>query len=312
MKTNPVDDSPETGAQQDDETSRFHVQDGIYFARVEGGSVRLIITETPKRNSPVLRELTMPAAVWASVIASMSACGETPASYKLACEVHQDSVLVATAAAARAKEQAQTADEGRVYERGERVFVISEERPGTVTMRRSLVTADRFDYSVHLDGGDNASGQYRPDDLRELHEPTQTSEQEAEARGDLAAPIRDLDTALSIAITRGHCSEGHAWADGFPLNCPECHAVSAAADHAANAVEYATLARSDVTGPTRVGLASKLDEREQQEITKYRHAYEDGDTIEAGLHAVAAAAFREAAARARGENPADEKATNGS
>jgi hypothetical protein len=53
------------------------------------------------------------------------------------------------------------------------------------------------------------------------------------------APLRDLETALTIAIRRGNCSEGHAWADGFPMNCAECDAVSAAADHASNAIEYA-------------------------------------------------------------------------
>ena len=57
-------------------------------------------------------------------------------------------------------------------------------------------------------------------------------------REHLPPELRDLDKALHIVVTRGHCADGHVWADGFSPHCGECAAVAAAANHAENAIDH--------------------------------------------------------------------------
>lgn len=54
----------------------FHTHDGFYWRRLPDGSVRIIVAESARSDSPVLREHVLPENEWASVVASVSDEGE--------------------------------------------------------------------------------------------------------------------------------------------------------------------------------------------------------------------------------------------
>jgi len=63
-------------------TDGFHAQENWFFKRLEGGMVRVTSASEPPRS--VLLE----ASVWASVVASVSADGETGETYRAALAFH--------------------------------------------------------------------------------------------------------------------------------------------------------------------------------------------------------------------------------
>lgn len=70
----------------------FHWRDGWFFERVANSSsvpdpnyasVRIIKRKEPKDDSPVVVEALIPPSEWASIVASVSALGETGASFRM-------------------------------------------------------------------------------------------------------------------------------------------------------------------------------------------------------------------------------------
>ena|ERR1700674_3530535 len=98
----------------DKRTSMFHWRDNTYFGRLEDGCVRvvkfsfsphvqwrhnehlaMVPTENPRpdgefRSVEVLLDIRIPAAQWASIVASVSALGESNGRYYLAEKFHQE------------------------------------------------------------------------------------------------------------------------------------------------------------------------------------------------------------------------------
>jgi hypothetical protein len=65
----------------------FHLRDGFYFERLENGAVLIVVAQ--RNPGPVLRELTVPAAEWASALAAVSPDGYTGESYAVALAFHE-------------------------------------------------------------------------------------------------------------------------------------------------------------------------------------------------------------------------------
>lgn len=57
--------------------SGFHVQDGLYFQREKNGNITIVAHESAKVDAKVVFKTTFSRAGFSSVIASMSARGET-------------------------------------------------------------------------------------------------------------------------------------------------------------------------------------------------------------------------------------------
>lgn len=66
----------------------FHAKDGLCFARLESGDVRVSKRQSSASDAPLILDETIPADVWASVMASMSAAGEA-ATIDKAKELHK-------------------------------------------------------------------------------------------------------------------------------------------------------------------------------------------------------------------------------
>lgn len=68
----------------------FHSHSGLFFNRLDGGSVQIIKTYDGRdvRSDNVVIDITLDATSWASVIASMSAEGETLEKYTEARAFH--------------------------------------------------------------------------------------------------------------------------------------------------------------------------------------------------------------------------------
>lgn len=64
----------------------YHWRDGWHFTRCPDGSVRIMNGRTPVGVDPI--DLTIPPNEWASIIANVSARGETSNSYYLAGVFH--------------------------------------------------------------------------------------------------------------------------------------------------------------------------------------------------------------------------------
>ncbi len=62
----------------------FHVQDGLYFERTPEGRVLIRKTTTGHADAPVLFEQVVDADAWASVVATVSAFGETSMTFDMA------------------------------------------------------------------------------------------------------------------------------------------------------------------------------------------------------------------------------------
>lgn len=54
----------------------FHARDGLFFQQQPDGSVKVIVKEACRDDSPILREFVLDCDSWASVIATMSYYGE--------------------------------------------------------------------------------------------------------------------------------------------------------------------------------------------------------------------------------------------
>jgi hypothetical protein len=65
----------------------FHSQDGLYFTRMEDGSVKV----TVKERDEVKFETALPASIWGSVVSSVSLKGETYETWQQAQAFHNDS-----------------------------------------------------------------------------------------------------------------------------------------------------------------------------------------------------------------------------
>jgi hypothetical protein len=70
------------------EEGNFHSRDGWYFKRLENGSVWIRKTVTPTVDSAVEHELLIPANEWASIVAAVSASGDTAGTYAAASILH--------------------------------------------------------------------------------------------------------------------------------------------------------------------------------------------------------------------------------
>lgn len=70
------------------EIGEFHSRDGFYFKRLPDGSVRIRIAEDAKSDAKTLRQIKLPASEWASVVANVSASGETAESHRAAVSFH--------------------------------------------------------------------------------------------------------------------------------------------------------------------------------------------------------------------------------
>lgn len=74
-----VDETPASGP----EGGGFHWQDGLFFTRLRDGSVRIRKFTGPPYVDPTL-EVVIPPNEWASIVASMSATGETYETWRMA------------------------------------------------------------------------------------------------------------------------------------------------------------------------------------------------------------------------------------
>lgn len=63
----------------------YHYRDGVYFNRLADGSVRVM--KAPEQAAPVW-DLVIDAESWPSIVAAMSAQGETAEAFRIAKELH--------------------------------------------------------------------------------------------------------------------------------------------------------------------------------------------------------------------------------
>lgn len=72
----------------------FHVKDGLFFDRLDNGTVRVVATSdgmaVAEGGANVALDVTMDAAAWCSVIASMSAYGEDGGGWERAKAFHAE------------------------------------------------------------------------------------------------------------------------------------------------------------------------------------------------------------------------------
>ena len=66
----------------------FHVKDGLFFERIEDGSVRIVQRKDAKDESPIVFETVIEKDPWASVIATVSKLGENYGRFFLAEKFH--------------------------------------------------------------------------------------------------------------------------------------------------------------------------------------------------------------------------------
>lgn len=66
----------------------FHVKDGVYFERIEDGTVHLTVFEGPFQKQAKVKDIVMSPSEWASVVASVSHNGESAHTFKGAMLFH--------------------------------------------------------------------------------------------------------------------------------------------------------------------------------------------------------------------------------
>lgn len=76
------------------ESGEFHNRDGWYFKRQPDGAVRIRKTTTAHIDAPIEHEHTIPAEEWASIVAHVSANGETAETYQEAHAFHAGAALL--------------------------------------------------------------------------------------------------------------------------------------------------------------------------------------------------------------------------
>lgn len=70
----------------------FHAHDGWYFRRNDDGSVTIEVAESGS-NDTLYQALTVDPDTWASVIASVSGCGEDAATWQAARNLHMPTTV---------------------------------------------------------------------------------------------------------------------------------------------------------------------------------------------------------------------------
>lgn len=72
----------------------FHSKNGLFFERLQDGSVHVLRTYDARDVRPdnVVLDIALSASEWASVVASMMARGETGDTYRLALDAHNEGV----------------------------------------------------------------------------------------------------------------------------------------------------------------------------------------------------------------------------
>ena len=60
----------------------FHLQDNVYFERLQGGRIRIVVRDGLNAEAPIIKDTTTDVNGFASVMASMSARGEDLASWQ--------------------------------------------------------------------------------------------------------------------------------------------------------------------------------------------------------------------------------------
>lgn len=70
----------------------FHAFGGWYFRRDTDGHVTIEVTETAQADAPLARALTVDPATWASIVASVSAEGESGERWRRALDYHGQQV----------------------------------------------------------------------------------------------------------------------------------------------------------------------------------------------------------------------------
>ena len=63
----------------------FHLQDNVYFERQPDGRIRIVVREGAMADAPVIKDTITTVEGFASVMASMSAAGETLQTWQAAC-----------------------------------------------------------------------------------------------------------------------------------------------------------------------------------------------------------------------------------
>jgi hypothetical protein len=66
----------------------FHVKNGLWFERTENGSVHLVKKADARDNAPVMEDIVIDDSSWASIVATVSAQGETGETYREALAFH--------------------------------------------------------------------------------------------------------------------------------------------------------------------------------------------------------------------------------
>jgi len=72
------------------ENEMFHLKDGWFFERQNNGGVKILKRATARDESPVVSEVIIDDAGWASIVASVSHRGETGDTWREALKFHND------------------------------------------------------------------------------------------------------------------------------------------------------------------------------------------------------------------------------
>lgn len=70
------------------ESEGFHFEGGLYFKRLEGNKVQILIKESAHQNSPTFRKFIATDSEWASIVASVSMRGEDGKTHLEALQYH--------------------------------------------------------------------------------------------------------------------------------------------------------------------------------------------------------------------------------
>lgn len=64
----------------------FHLQNNVYFERQPDGLIRIVVREGNQADAPIIKDTTTAPEGFASVMATMSARGETGETWREACD----------------------------------------------------------------------------------------------------------------------------------------------------------------------------------------------------------------------------------
>lgn len=92
----------------------FHLADGWFFSRLSDGTVRIQKRKASHEQAPLVAEALIGADSWASIVASVSAAGESGNQFRQALAFHAGEQLE------RSEAPSHVADEGRFRKRSTR------------------------------------------------------------------------------------------------------------------------------------------------------------------------------------------------